>query len=89
MGGPGVNLTGTTNPLAWTPQTLSFTSNAVGGSVLLKFTAFGDLTHVFLDNVVVERMVVPEPGVAGLLLAGTVGLGVVRRLHRGGGRGIA
>jgi hypothetical protein len=47
------NASGTTNPLRWTPQMLTFTSDAVGGSVTLLFTAYGDQTHVYLDNVVV------------------------------------
>ena len=47
------NASGTTNPLRWTPQMLTFNSDAVGGNVTLLFTAYGDLTHVFLDNVVV------------------------------------
>ena len=62
----------TTNPLVWTPQSLSFTSDSVGGSVLLKFTAFGDLTHVFLDNVVVESAVSPEPSSLLISLSGCV-----------------
>ena len=47
------NSSGTTNPLVWSPKLLTFTSDALGGSVLLRFTAYGDLTHVFLDDVVV------------------------------------
>ncbi len=47
------NASGTMNPLRWTPQSLTFTSNAAGGNVTLLFTAYGDMTHVFLDNVVV------------------------------------
>jgi hypothetical protein len=48
------NASGTTNPLNWSPKLLTFTSDAAGGSVLLQFTAYGDLTHVFLDDVVVS-----------------------------------
>jgi len=47
------NASGTTNPLRWTPHLLTFTSDAAGGSVTLLFTAYGDMTHVYLDNVVV------------------------------------
>lgn len=44
----------TTNPLAWTTKSLQFTSDAAGGNVTLLFTAYGDYTHVFLDNVIVS-----------------------------------
>jgi hypothetical protein len=47
------NASGTTNPVRWTPQLLTFTSDAAGGNVTLLFTAYGDMTHVFLDSVVV------------------------------------
>lgn len=47
------NASGTTNPLSWSPKFLAFTSDAVGGSVTLRFTAYGDMTHVYLDDVVV------------------------------------
>jgi hypothetical protein len=33
---------------------LTFNSDAVGGPVTLEFTAYGDQTHVYLDNVVVS-----------------------------------
>jgi len=49
----------TTNPLAWTPQSLFFLSDAVGGAVTLQFTAYGDMTHVFLDDVVVTEYPMP------------------------------
>ncbi len=49
----------TTNPLAWTPQTLFFKSDAAGGAVTLLFTAYGDMTHVFLDDVVVTEYPYP------------------------------
>jgi hypothetical protein len=42
-----------TNPLRWTTKSLLFTSDAAGGNVTLSFIAFGDLTHIFIDNVVV------------------------------------
>jgi hypothetical protein len=65
---------GTTNPLRWSAQSLSFTSDAAGGNVTLLFTAYGDMTHVFLDDVVV---VAEEP---------TVGLrktwGRLKKLYR-------
>jgi len=48
------NASGTTNPLRWTAQMLTFNSDAAGGNVTLLFTAYGDETHVFLDNVVVS-----------------------------------
>lgn len=76
----------TTNPLAWTPQSQLFTSDSAGGSVLLKFTAFGDLTHVFLDNVVVEAVGVPEPASFMILL---IGLGGILALRRRGDSRIA
>jgi hypothetical protein len=47
------NASGTTNPLNWSPKLLTFTSDAAGGNVTLRFTAYGDQTHVFIDNVVV------------------------------------
>ena len=47
------NASGTTNPLDWSPKLLTFTSDAAGGNVTLSFTAYGDMTHVFLDDVVV------------------------------------
>jgi hypothetical protein len=53
------NASGTTNPVLWTAQTLFFKSNAVGGSVTLQFTAYGDMTHVFLDDVAVEEYATP------------------------------
>lgn len=52
---------GTTNPLAWTPKLLTFTSDAVGGNVTLQFRAYGDQTHVFLDDVAVVAEE-PTPG---------------------------
>lgn len=55
---------GTTNPLNWSPKLLTFTSDSVGGNVTLLFTAYGDLTHVFLDDVVVNPEE-PTPGQAG------------------------
>ncbi|MBL9031808.1 MAG: hypothetical protein JNM80_08880 [Phycisphaerae bacterium] len=62
----------TTNPLAWTTQSFQFTSDAVGGNVTLQFTAYGDMTHVFLDNVVVDA--VPAPAtLASLCLMGALG----------------
>jgi len=51
----------TTNPLNWTKKTKYFMSDAVGGLVTLQFLAHGDLTHIFLDNVIVEETAVPEP----------------------------
>jgi len=42
---------GTTNPLQWTSHIVLFMSDAVGGNVTLRFTAQGDQTHVFLDDV--------------------------------------
>ncbi len=53
------NASGTTNPLVWTPQSLLFKSNAAGGSVTLQFTAYGDMTHVFVDDVAVVEYPVP------------------------------
>ncbi|MCY2961408.1 MAG: hypothetical protein NTY35_14690 [Planctomycetota bacterium] len=53
------SVSSTTNPLVWTPQTLFFKSNAVGGAVTLQFTAYGDMTHVFLDDVVVNEYATP------------------------------
>ena len=55
------NASGTTNPLHWSPKLVTFTSDSVGGSVTLLFTAYGDMTHVFLDNVVVMAEE-PTPG---------------------------
>ena len=55
------NASGTTNPINWTQKTKYFKSNAVGGLVTLQFNAYGDMTHIFLDNVVVEETAVPEP----------------------------
>jgi hypothetical protein len=55
------NATGTTNPLNWSPKLLTFASDSAGGNVTLRFTAYGDMTHVFLDNVVVT----PEEPTAG------------------------
>jgi hypothetical protein len=74
------NASGTTNPLVWTPQSLIFTSDAVGGSVTLQFTAYGDMTHDFLDNVTVIPVEVPEPST--LVLAGlgfVTGMGIWSR----------
>lgn len=53
----------TTNPLAWTTRTFQFTSDSAGGDVTLLFTAYGDMTHVFLDNVSVV-VVALLPGAA-------------------------
>lgn len=67
------NASGTTNPLVWTSKSFLFTSDAVGGSATILFTAYGDLTHVFLDNVAVEMTDIPEPSsftLAVLSLAG-------------------
>jgi len=55
------NASGPTNPLNWTSKSLTFTSNATGGAATLLFTAYGDMTHIFLDNVVLTRADVPEP----------------------------
>lgn len=68
------NSSGTTNPLVWTPQILTFTSDAAGGNVTLRFTAYGDLTHVFLDDVVVSPYE-PTP-------VGNASWGRIKRLYR-------
>jgi hypothetical protein len=79
------NASGTTNPINWTQKTKYFQSNAVGGLVTLQFTAFGDLTHIFLDNVAVEETAVPEPnsivGLAALLVLVTSARGHQRMLY--------
>jgi hypothetical protein len=72
------NASGTTNPLQWTPKSLLFNSNSTGGLVTLSFTAFGDMTHIFLDNVVVEATI-PEPGT----MFGSITLLVTLALLRG------
>jgi hypothetical protein len=58
------NASGTTNPLVWSPRSKYFTSDAIGGLATLQFRAFGDMTHIFLDNVVVEGATVPQPSAA-------------------------
>jgi hypothetical protein len=64
------NASGTTNPLQWTPHSLLFTSDAAGGNVTLRFTAQGDMTHVFLDDVgvcVYDGAVPVEPSTWGAI----------------------
>jgi hypothetical protein len=73
------NASGITNPLAWTPKSRVFKSNAAGGLVTLQFTAFGDLTHIFLDNVVVEETAVPEPSSLAHLAVAVAALAGFRR----------
>lgn len=67
----------TTNPLVWTGQSLIFMSDSVGGNVTLQFSAYGDLTHVFLDDVVVVEYV-PEPGSMVLLGIGSLVVAAAR-----------
>jgi hypothetical protein len=74
------NASGTTNPLAWTPKSRIFRSDATGGLINVQFTAYGDMTHVFLDDVVVEETRVPEP--ASLVLLATVLAGLACRYNR-------
>jgi hypothetical protein len=74
------NSSGTTNPLVWSPKSRFFKSNATGGIATVQFTAFGDLTHIFLDNVVIEETAVPEPSaIAGVIAAIGCVAGVRRR----------
>lgn len=77
------NASGTTNPLVWTPKSFLFTSDAVGGNVTLQFSAYGDMTHVFLDNVVAEEFQgdVPEPSTL-MLMVSAVAVVAGRRRRR-------
>jgi hypothetical protein len=73
---------GTTNPLNWRQKSKYFMSNSFGGLVTLQFNAFGDMTHVYLDNVVVEETEVPEPGTAlGILVVLAVAASHRRRVQ--------
>jgi hypothetical protein len=76
------NASGTTNPLNWTQHSLFFISDAVGGNVTLQFSAYGDQTHVFLDNVVVEATDLPEPSSLVLAASALMGGWVIRRRTR-------
>jgi hypothetical protein len=77
------NASGTTNPLVWTPKSFLFTSDAAGGNVTLQFSAYGDMTHVFLDNVVADAFhgVVPEPSTLVLLVSAIAAAAWRRRLR--------
>lgn len=60
------NASGTTNPLVWTARSMYFKSDATGGSINIQFTAYGDNTHVFLDDVVLtETAGPPVPALGG------------------------
>lgn len=73
---------GTTNPLVWTSKSVLFQSDAVGGLATVQFTAYGDLTHVFLDNVVINPVHVPEPSTLVLAILAAAGTGLMRRFRR-------
>jgi hypothetical protein len=51
--------------------------------VTLQFSAYGDMTHVFLDNVVAEAFdgVVPEPSTLVLLVSAVAAAAWRRRLR--------
>jgi hypothetical protein len=73
------NALGTTNPINWTQKTKYFMSDSIGGLVTLQFFAYGDLTHIFLDNVVVEETVVPEPAALFSMVVLTLAQASIRR----------